>query len=222
MTSSSKPHKSHNLTVGLIVEGESAIATIPQLLQHIDLKISGPIKFGGQPCECSDVVFEEFVRHKIVPAARAMVLKNVSLVVVVIDREYREKCPGKFAEDIQRIILDTMQVRYSYTGSPPVSVVCADRMLENWLIADPKGILAHNYIVKDLSSKVGTISDGKDGLTLLKEAYAPGRSYHKRMDAPKLACKVRVLERDVRIRSPSLDKLLRTCGLSPLKGLKRS
>ena len=145
-----------------------------------------------------------------------MVLKNVSLIIVVFDREKRERCPGICAQDMKHTIIETMRNRYNYMGSPPISVVCADRQLENWIIADPKGIFTHNYIIKDLSRAVGSKADGKDALTLLKRAYQTGRHYHKRMDAPKLACKVRTMQPDVRLRSHSLDKLLRECGVPPL------
>lgn len=211
-------HKSTSFspTIGLVVEGESEIGAIPQLLRNSGVRLSRPIKFGGQPEECNEDTFQEFIRRKIIPSVRVMVLKNVSLVVVIIDREGRAQCPGVFAQGIRQVILGTMQTRYCYTGAPPISVVCADRKLENWLIADPKGILTHNYIVKDLSRVVGSKADGKDALTLLKRAYQPGRHYQKRMDAPKLACKVRAMQPDVRLRSHSLDKLLRECGVPPL------
>jgi len=202
--------------IGLVVEGESEIGAIPQLLKDSGVRLSRPIKFGGQPEECDDDTFREFIKREIVPCVRAMVLKNVSLIIVVIDRENREHCPGVFAQDIAQTIVGSLESRYSYTGSPPISVVCADRTLENWLVADPKGILTHNYIVKDLSSAVGANADGKDALTLLKQAFQPGRHYHKRMDAPKLACKVHATQPDVRLRSHSLDKLLRECRVPSL------
>jgi len=202
--------------VGLVVEGESEISAIPQLLRDSGVRLARPIKFSGQPGQCNDDVFREFIQHKIIPSIRAMVLKNVSLVIVIFDREMREQCPGICAQDMNQTIIGTMQTRYHYTGSPPISVVCADRKLENWLIADPKGILTHNYIVGDLSRVVGSKADGKDAETLLKRVYKPGRHYHKHMDAPKLACKVRTMQPDVRLRSHSLDKLLRECGIPPL------
>lgn len=205
-----------DLPIGFVVEGDSDINAIPMLLKDIRIRLSNPIHFGGQPVQCDDDKFREFVKLRIVPRVRAITLKNVRLVVVIIDRESRERCPGEFAKDIAQTIVGTMEVRYSYKGSPPISVVCADRTLENWLIADPKGIFTHNYIVKDLSSTVGVKADDKDALTLLKEAFAPGHHYHKRIHAPQLACKVRTMRSDVRHRSHSLDKLLRECGVPTL------
>lgn len=202
--------------IGLVVEGESAIGAIPQLLRDSGTRLVRPIKFNGQPEQCNDDMFREFIQHKIVPPVRAMVLKNVSLIIVILDREHRDQCPGILAQDIKGVIVGIMETQYCYTGSPPISVVCADRKLENWLIADPKGILTHNYIARDLSSVVGSKADGKDAIALLKRAYKPGQYYHKRRDAPRLAYRVRTMQPDVRRRSYSLDKLLRECGVPPL------
>lgn len=207
--------------VGLVLEGEGDVGAIPQLLREMVsgniIRLRRPIHYGGQPVECAVNKFRDFVRLKVVPRVRAMILKQVSVVVVVIDRENREQCPGEFAQVVLRMIVETMEAQYQYRGLPRISVVCADRKLENWLIADPQGIFAHNYIVNDLSSAVGTNADAKEALTLLKRAYKPGRCYHKRMDAPDIASKVRTMLPDVRRRSRSLDKLLRECGLPPLR-----
>lgn len=202
--------------VALVVEGESAVGAIPQLLRGTGIRLLRPVKFGGQPVDCESSRFREFVRRKIVPLVYTRLQKQVSLVVVVIDREYREQCPGEFAQEVKRTIVTALQDEHGYSGAPPVSVVCADSKLENWLIADPEGILTHNYIVRDLSSAVGTNADGKDALALLNNAYRPARRYHKCMDAPRLASKVRTMEPNVRRRSHSLDKLLRECGVPPL------
>lgn len=207
-------HSSTALPVGLVVEGEAEIGAVPQLLRDTEIRLARPVKFGGQPQDCDASKFCLFVERKIVPLVRAVSLKEVRAVIVVIDRELRVQCPGEFAGSVGRTIEQAMTDRYKYTGSPPISVVCADRTLENWLIADPKGLHSHSYIVKDLSRVVGANADGKGAVTLLKEAYLPGRSYHKRMDAPSLAAKIRVMRPDVRRRSHSLDKLLRECGVA--------
>lgn len=204
------------LRVGLVVEGIADVGAIPQLLRDSGIRLTQPIWFGGQPVQCDDDKFREFVRYKVVPRVQTMAQKQVGRIIVVIDRETRDKCPGEFAQDIAQTVVEEMKMKHGYIGFPPISVVCADRKLENWLIADPKGILTHNYIVKDLSRVVGANADGKDALTLLKHAYRSGRYYHKHMDAPKLASRVRAMELDVRLRSHSLDKLLRECAVPPL------
>jgi hypothetical protein len=216
MTTSAQHRSVSESPVGLLVEDLGGIEAIPQLLRDSGIRLAGPIWFGGQPVQCDDDKLHEFIRYKIVPRVRAMALKRVRLIIVTIDRETRDCCPGEFAQDIAQRIFKIMAEKRSYVGYPPISVVCVDRTLENWIIADPKGILTHNYIVRDLSRAVRAKADGKDALTLLKQAYKPGRHYHKHMDAPKLAAKVRAMQPDVRRRSHSLDKLLRECGVYPL------
>lgn len=206
--------------VGLVVEGEAEVGAIPQLLRELIqnrvIRLSAPAHFHGQPVQCAPNRFREFIRNKIVPLVRAAMLKQVSLVVVLIDREDREQCPGAFAQDMARTIVALMESRFQYDGMPRISVVCADRRLENWLVADPSGLCNHAYLAKDLSTAVGNNADGKDALTLLKGAYRPGRAYHKRMDASRLAKAVCVMKPEVRHRSKSLDKFLRELGVPSL------
>lgn len=206
----------NKIPIGLVVEDIASVEAIPLLLRDSGLQLTRPIWFGGQPVQCDDDKFREFVRHTIVPRVKTMMLKQISLIVVIIDRETRNRCPGEFAQDVATTIVGALKTQYRDIGLPAVSVICIDRKLENWLIADPKGILGHNYIVKDLSRAVGANADGKDALSLLKQAYQPGHYYHKHMDPPKIASRVQAMQPDVRRRSHSLDKLLRECGIPPL------
>jgi hypothetical protein len=202
--------------VGLVVEGPSEVGAIPVLLQNCEIRCCRPIHFGGQPVQCSLDKFRDFISLVIVPRVRAMILKRVSRVIVVIDRENRLECPGQFAQYIQQIIVDSIRTRYSLSVGPNVSVVCADRKLENWLITDPEGILTHNYIVQDLSRAVGNNADSKDAEKLIKRAFKKGRHYLKNIHARELAVRTRTMKKEVRRRSHSLDKLLRECGIAPI------
>jgi hypothetical protein len=49
-------------------------------------------------------------------------------------------------------------------------------------------------------------------VAIIKWAFRSGSHYHKARDAPRLATKVRIRQQEVRNRSRSLDKLLRTAG----------
>lgn len=133
-------------------------------------------------------------------------------VIVVIDREQRPDCPGEFARAVREELGRQLNARFGYEDDPPLSVVCADRTLENWLVADPTGISQHAYIGRDIRRRVGTNADGLDALSIIRDAYRSGRHYHKARDAPALAAKVRVDRSDVRARSKSLNKLLREAG----------
>jgi len=147
------------------------------------------------------------------PHTAAQIMKRPSKVIVIIDREARSDCPGDFAARVHAELVSQLQASSSYQGSPPVSVICADRSLENWLVADPSGLRQHAYIVRDVRNRVGRNADSQDAVAMIKWAYGSRRSYEKARDAPRLAVKVRTFRNDVRQRSKSLDKLLREAGV---------
>lgn len=198
------------MTLGLVVEGEAEYRALPLLLKAAGATPGGRTAFRGQGVQCS---IETLVRSKLLSHTRAQILRRPSKVLVVIDREKRGDCPGAFAQRIHKELVAQLQTSYGYTGNPPVSVVCVDRSLENWLIADPEGIGTHAYIERDISKRVGARADGRDAVSIMQWAYGARRYYHKSKDAPHLAAKVRVGRRDVRNRSHSLDKFLREAGV---------
>jgi hypothetical protein len=194
------------LTLGLVVEGEADYGAIPLLLKTAGATVGRGMVFRGQSVGCS---VEMLVRRKLLSHTRAQILKGYSKVLVIVDREDRNDCPGEFAQRVQNELVGQLQANYNYPGTPPVSVVCADRCLENWLIADPEGIGEHSYIQKDISRRVGNNADSKDAVGILHWAYGPRRFYDKSRDASQIAARVRTDRGEVRKRSKSLDKLLR-------------
>lgn len=195
--------------LALVVEGESDYHAVPLLLKMAGASVGLRLTFRGQGVASP---LESFVGKKLLRFTRAAILARPSKVVVVIDREARNDCPGEFAQRVE-IELKRRLCSEGYSGDPPVSVVCADRSLENWLIADPEGIRRHAYIERGIASRVGNNADGHDAVGILNWAYGPGRRYQKTKDAPALAARVRVREQDVRRRSKSLCKLLREAGV---------
>ncbi len=205
-----------SLPVAIVVEGESAVASVPQLLRDSGVRMIQPVKFDGQPVVRNKSVFCEFVQRKIVPVVRAVSLKQVRLVLLIIDLEDRQDCPGMFADFVRQTVVNAMVKKYGYTKSPPIVVICANRKLENWLIADPEGLCSHNYVTRNFSRQVKGNADTKDAIRIINSVYPHGRSYDKFTDAPRLAACVRTMLPEVRRRSHSLDKLLRECGVAPL------
>jgi hypothetical protein len=194
----------------LVVEGEAEHGAIPALLRRAGASPGAPIVFRGQALGCDVSVL---VQRKLLSPTRAAVLKNHSKVLVILDRETRENCPGEFACSVLAELVRQLRSNFGYEGQPPVCVICADRSLENWLISDPEGLATHAYIDKDILGRVGANADGRNAVEIIKWAYRANSRYHKRRDAPSLAAKVRVEEQDVRRRSKSLDKLLREAGV---------
>jgi hypothetical protein len=195
--------------LALVVEGESDVGAIPILLRTAGAKVGAVIKTGGQATECT---LPTLVEKYLLKPVRAAILKDPEKVIVVLDREDRTTCPGQFATAVLQEIQSQLASQFGYMGTPAVVVVCADRKLENWLIADPAGLARHAHIRHDCATRVGAVADGKDALSILRWAYKKGTTYHKRRDAPALAKQVRTSSTQVRRRSKSLDKLLREAG----------
>lgn len=200
--------------LGLVVEGSSGANAVSVLLNSASIAAGSPINFPGQPVGCSVKLLVEKV---ILPRVQIAVLKGYSKILVILDRETRQECPGDFAQELSRQISSQLGERHSYRNHPPICVVVADIMLENWLIADPRGVRNHANIDRDIANRVGNSADGRNPLAVLNYAYGPRRFYQKTRDAPALASCVRVLEPSVRKRSKSLDKLLRTAGIPRLR-----
>ena len=198
--------RSNVVTIGLVVEGQADYGAVPLLLRRAGATPGVPIVFRGQGVECP---IPTLVQKRLLSPTRAQLVRGHSKVVVIIDREARSDCPGEFAQRVRGELVCQLEAQYGYQGSPPVSVVCADRTLENWLIADPEGVGGHSYIGRSITRRVGTNADGCDAISIIQGAYGRGRRYHKTRDAPALAARVRVERADVRQRSKSLDKLLR-------------
>ncbi|MHA1813412.1 MAG: DUF4276 family protein [Candidatus Thorarchaeota archaeon] len=199
-----------NKPVGLVVEGQTEARAYPLLLKPLGLRLAGILHFGGQFQTRNATDLARFVTCRIVPRVQAMRRKGVASIVVVLDREERNDCPGQLASNIEAIIVHELHAQYQYAGQPPISVVCADRRFENWLIADPDGIARHKLIQDSPSRAVGSQADGKDAIMIINRVLRHGRSYMKTTHGPQLAKHVRILEPGVRSRSHSLDKLIRT------------
>ena len=199
------------MAISLVVEGDSDLGALPVILRNANIAVaSNPIQFGGQPVQCSVSILVERI---LLPKVRIATLRSASRVLVVLDREARPDCPGDFANEVERELVEHL-VRQGYNHQPPITVICVDRCLENWLLADPAGLAKHAYISRSPASKVGNNADGvHDAQAVIRWAYRKGSQYHKRRDAPGLAAKIRVLRPEVRKRSKSLDKFLREAGV---------
>lgn len=197
------------MSVGLVVEGQADYGAVPLLLGRAGVAAGLPIVFRGQGLECP---ISTLVQKKLLSPTRAQLVRGHSKVLVIIDRETRTDCPPGLARAVEAELVRQLRAAYGYPRRPPVSVVCPDRTLENWLIADPEGIGTHVYMEKDIRRRVGSNADGRDAVAIVQWAYG-SRRYHKARDAPALAARVRVERADVRQRSRSLRKLLREAGV---------
>lgn len=196
--------------IGLVVEGLSEYMALPVLMQNAGGPNARRVHFGGQG-ENADL--RRVAAERIAPKVRVLILKKVAKVVVVLDRERRVECAPEIARLVDAAVREELGRRFGYRGSPPLSVVCADRTLENWLIADPARVARSAILRKRPVPLSQSRVDDLNACELIKRACKKNQCYVKTKDAPALAQHVRTGEAHVQERSRSLKKFVKeACG----------
>ncbi len=186
--------------VGLVVEGPCEVLALPILLQHAGHRVATPVTFHGQGI---DSPVDAFVSKRVMPTAKGLVAaRRVSALGIVFDRESRPEPALQLCRRAYDVAIQALP------PSLPIFVAVADRSFENWLLADPEGILTHALVVRDPANRVGSMSDGKDGVSILRWAFGDN-DYEKVRHAPQLAGVVDVRDDSVLSRSPSLTAFLK-------------
>lgn len=107
--------------------------------------------------------------------------RGASLIVVLLDRESRQECPGELAQAIQHGI-----ATYSDAN---VCVVLKDRMYENWLVADIVALQRQPSRFRISASRRDQIAPNKadsvDALAIIKAACLVS-SYDKVLDSQRI------------------------------------
>ena len=185
--------------VGLVVEGPSEVAALPVLLERAGHRVATPVTFHGQS---TDSPVDAFVSNRVMPLAKLLVAaRKLSTLGIVFDRESRPEPALQLCRRAYDVAIQVLP------PSLPVFVAVADRSFENWLLADPAGVVTHALVVRDPSNRVGSMSDGKDGVSILRWAFGDN-DYEKVRHAPQLAALVDVKDDSVLGRSPSLTAFL--------------
>jgi hypothetical protein len=210
-----KQHKrSRPATIGLIVEGETEFYALPLLYRKELIPGCPPLKLinlGGVGSHLNATG----VAKLIAPKVKQHLAAGLQHVVICLDREQRDDCPGGFAGGISRELLAALGT----TGrGMRIHVVIADRTFEAWLLADAAGL--HQRGLLKTAPKFRTFEgalgeQGRKGTIELTRLL--GREYRKTLDGPKLFEQLdftiaRAAGRGQR-GSRSLDKLLRTLGV---------
>lgn len=158
------------MKIGFIVDGDAEFAALPRLLPKIetmDELLGRVVKASVHPLGGMGKLVRGLMH-----SVRILVLqRGVGLVVVLLDREQRERCCGELAEELRSALKaecasEGLKVR--------IEVVLKDRMFENWLVADlealrssPKRFRLSSAMVKQVEPDR---ADAADGLKLLKGA----------------------------------------------------
>jgi hypothetical protein len=162
--------------LGIIVDGDSEYYSYPLITSRIDIvdsQILNPLLAPIQPTAPAGAIARTCRDRAIQLAAR-----GASLVIVTLDRESRDECPGELASSIADILTRSCAV--------DVAVVVKNRKLENWLIADMDALAKHPArfrVSKTVRRKVSpNKADACDALTLLK-SMTINKSYNKVPDS---------------------------------------
>lgn len=168
------------MIVGVVCDGSAesqALEVVVKKINGYGTKFLKPLYADMQP-----KATEAQIAKKAEKAIGILRAKKADLIIVLLDFEDREGCPGEFSEMLANAFIKL--------GMNDVSVVIKMRTFENWLVADPEGIGAlNNY--KPTKAFVGAVAPNKadhvDGEKLINSIIVGRREYHKRIDAINIA-----------------------------------
>lgn len=181
--------------VAAVVEGSMEYAAVPVLLRNLGLAPSVPYNLHGQSVDES---LDRYVRRAIIPAVDICLQKHPDIVLVLLDREDRDQCPGSLASMIAKII-----------NRQRVAVVIANRRIENWIIADSANVNRSKLVNNPLPRLKPAEADGRNALEMIKRAMSP-TGYKKATHGVALLARVNCIDKHVRARSASIDKFVRS------------
>ena len=119
------------MKVGVVVDGVSEYASLGVLFASLhDLgscQLIGPTRADIQPHAPVGVIVRQCL-----PRVNQFVVRGAGRVIVLIDREDGNECPGQLAERIRSVLA------HKSVGAD-VRVVIKNRTYENWVIADIGG-----------------------------------------------------------------------------------
>lgn len=168
------------MRIGLIVEGQSEFVALPHLLHQLregtGHSFIGPVRATAHPNAQAAVI-----ARSVVESVAYLQLRKVDEVVLLMDREDREECPGALADQLSEHIQPLVTV--------PVRVVIKDRTFENWLISDVEALRAMPARFTITEATVRSISPNKadriNAYELLQQC-AIRNSFQKVKDAQRI------------------------------------
>jgi hypothetical protein len=205
--------------IGLVVEGATEFNALPRL--HTNKKLFPgcpplyPINLGGVGGD----VKPDGIAKRVSPKVVTHILAGRTTVVVCLDREDRDDCPGAFAEVVRRALAAKLKTEPALTKRAyRFHVIIVDRAFKAWILADACGLHARGVFPKAPSFHS---FEGQLGKRRQKGAVEIGelwkREYLKTTHGSRLF--EELCFEDARRGgkgqrgSRSLDKLLRTLGL---------
>lgn len=167
---------------GIVVDGDAEFHAFPKILPRIQSPnvILAPIKADIQPKAPPGQIVRALKTR--IPILRT---RGAESIIVLLDREDRSECPGKWAEVVQA--LTAKECADMVNGS--LFVVLKNRKFENWLVADVHALrkMPKRFKFTDAIEKRIEVdkADSIDAYKLLSTT-AINESYDKVSDAVKI------------------------------------
>jgi hypothetical protein len=115
--------------------------------------------------------------------ARLRLLGDCHPVIIILDRERREKCCEELIQELSHL-LDEYEHRGRYV------IGMADRTIENWILSDWSNILQDDPTYQAMADD----SQGKHGKTIIKHLMPEQKFYHETTIGVELFLKCRALQ----------------------------
>lgn len=170
------------MRIGIIVDGQAEYRALPELIPRIESPhtLLAPLYADIQPFAPIPQIVGA-VRTKL-PILRG---RQADWVLVLLDRESRDVCPGVWASEIEAVLNRDC----ASGGIEKFYVVVKNSCFENWLIADTNAFtrMRRRFILPGNAMRTVTPNkaDGVNAQRILKSA-AQGDAYSKTADAVRI------------------------------------
>lgn len=167
------------MKIGIIVDGREEQNTLNTIVSKINIEktqIVTPLYASIAP-KATPLQIAKAMESRV----KILCNRGVDKIVVAIDLEDLNECPGVRAISVQNACLEL--------GYKNVEVVIKNRKFENWLIADIenlKGIKSYT-VSTALEAKLQNADSIKDAVQELHQIKGKNKYYHKTKDATALA-----------------------------------
>lgn len=181
----------------MVMDGPSDIRAITAKIQK---DYDGRPQFRKAACNGHTVTPEGYV-NGIQGIVNFALNSNFLHILCILDREKRRDSAKELARKIHQELIKTIEKGSKFKIDElekKIVVIVADRMLENWIVADIEGIKCRGELIK--SDSIQGEFEGKSGVNVLKSYMKI--SYDKVQHAPLLLKSVSIDR--ARLNSPSL------------------
>jgi len=115
------------MRIGIIVDGQSEFASLPLIIPELE-RATGNVLLGPAKADIHPKAPMGAIAHVCLKSIEVLKTRDIQEVIVLMDREDRDECPGVLAQQIQAEVRTRTDLR--------CWVVIKNRTYENWLVAD--------------------------------------------------------------------------------------